>query len=93
MQDIIVYHFADRAVLPRDQIVEQIDGALAVRNVWPGRMGLKAFIVLYLSLLLAGMPIKLLSCIPYGLFGIPTVICIYGLVFCRRNCCFPCYTV
>lgn len=56
---------------------------LAVRNVWPGRMGLKAFIVLYLSLLLAGMPIKFLSCIPYGLFGIPAVICIYGLVFCR----------
>ena len=26
MQDIIVYHFADGAVLPRDQIVEQIDG-------------------------------------------------------------------
>ena len=45
--------------------------SLAVRNVWPGRMGLKAFIVLYLSLLLAGMPIKFLSCIPYGLFGIP----------------------
>ena len=57
--------------------------SLAVRNVWPGRMGLKAFIVLYLSLLLAGMPIKFLSCIPYGLFGIPAVICIYGLVFCR----------
>lgn len=57
--------------------------SLAVRNVWPGRMGLKAFIVLYLSLLLAGMPIKFLSCIPYGLFGIPAVICLYGLVFCR----------
>ncbi len=57
--------------------------SLAVRNVWPGRMGLKAFIVLYLSLLLAGMPIKFLSCIPYGLFGIPAVICIYGLVFSR----------
>ena len=57
--------------------------SLAVRNVWPGRMGLKAFIVLYLSLLLAGMPIKFLSCIPYGLFSIPAVICIYGLVFCR----------
>ena len=26
MQDIIVYHFTDRAVLSRNQIVEQIDG-------------------------------------------------------------------
>lgn len=29
------------------------------------------------------MPVTLLSCIPYGLFGIPMAICIYGLVTCR----------
>lgn len=26
MQDIIIYHFADRAVLPGNQIIEQING-------------------------------------------------------------------
>lgn len=57
--------------------------SLAIRNVWPQRMSLKAFIVLYMMLLLAGLPITLLSCIPYGLFGIPAAICIYGLVICR----------
>lgn len=57
--------------------------SLAIRNVWPQRMSLKAFIVLYMLLLLAGMPVTLLSCIPYGLFGILVAICIYGLVTCR----------
>lgn len=52
---------------------------LAIRNVWPQRMSLKAFILLYMMLLLAGMPVKLLSCIPYGLFGILVAICIFGL--------------
>ncbi len=59
--------------------------SLAIRNVWPKRMSLKAFIVLYMLLLLAGMPITLLSCIPYGLFAIPAVVCIYGLVTCRET--------
>ena len=54
--------------------------SLAIRNVWPKRMSLKAFIVL---LLLAGMPVTLLSCIPYGLFGILVAVCIYGLAACR----------
>lgn len=53
--------------------------SLAIRNVWPQRMSLKAFLVLDLVLLLAGMPVTLLSCIPYGLFGILAASCIYGL--------------
>lgn len=57
--------------------------SLGIHSVWPKRMSLKAFIFLYLLLLLAIMPITLLSCIPYGLFGIPAAICIYGLVTCR----------
>ena len=57
--------------------------SLAIRNVWPKRMSLKAFIVLYMLLLLAGMPVTLLSCIPYGLFGILVAVCIYGLAACR----------
>lgn len=57
--------------------------SLSIRNVWPKRMSLKAFILLYILLLLAVMPVTLLSCIPYGLFGIPAAICIYGLITCR----------
>lgn len=54
--------------------------SLAIRNVWSQRMSLKAFIMLYMLLLLAGIPVTLLSCIPYGLFGILVAVCIYGLV-------------
>ncbi|MCI9574674.1 MAG: GHKL domain-containing protein [Lachnospiraceae bacterium] len=54
--------------------------SLAIRNVWPQRMSMKAFIALYMLLLLAGMPVTLLSCIPYGLFAIPAAVCIYGLI-------------
>ncbi len=57
--------------------------SLAVRSVWPQRMSFKAFTVLYMMLLLAGMPVTLLSCIPYGLFGIPVAVCIYGITVCR----------
>ncbi len=53
--------------------------SIAIYNVWPKRMSLKAFIMLYLLLLLAGTPVTLLSCIPYGLFGIFVAICSYGL--------------
>ena len=54
--------------------------SLAIRNVWPKSMSLKAFIALYMLLLLAAMPVTLLSCIPYGLFGILVAACVYGLV-------------
>lgn len=54
--------------------------SLAIRNVWPGRMGLKGFAALYLLLLLSAFPVTILSCIPYGLFGIPASVCIFGLV-------------
>ena len=57
--------------------------SLAIRNVWPQRMGLKALIALYMLLLLAGMPVTLLSCIPYGLFGILAAACMFGLLTCR----------
>ena len=57
--------------------------SLAIRNVWPKRMSLKAFAALYLLLLLAGMPVTLLACIPYGLFGILVAVCIFGLAVSR----------
>ena len=57
--------------------------SLAIRNVWPQRMNFKAFSVLYILLLVAGMPVTLLACVPYGLFGILVAVCIYGLIACR----------
>lgn len=57
--------------------------SLAIRNVWPKHMSLRAFIALYMLLVFAGMPITLLSCIPYGLFGMPVAVCIFGLIVCR----------
>ncbi|MCI9199443.1 MAG: GHKL domain-containing protein [Lachnospiraceae bacterium] len=59
--------------------------SLGIRNMWPQRMGLKAFLALYILLLLAGMPVTLLSCIPYGLFGILVAVCIYGLATYRNT--------
>ncbi len=46
-------------------------------------MNFKAFGVLYILLLVAGMPVTLLACVPYGLFGILVAVCIYGLIACR----------
>ena len=57
--------------------------SLAIRNVWPQHMNFKAFSVLYILLLVAGMPVTLLGYIPYGLFGILAAVCIYGLLACR----------
>jgi len=57
--------------------------SLAIRNVWPQHMNFKVFSVLYILLLVAGMPVTLLACVPYGLFGILVAVCIYGLIVCR----------
>ncbi len=57
--------------------------SLAIRNVWPRHMNFKAFSVLYILLLAAGMPVTLFACVPYGLFGILAAVCIYGLITCR----------
>lgn len=53
--------------------------SIAIRNMWSERMSLKAFMILYMLLLLAGAPVTLLSCIPYGLFGILAAVCIFAL--------------
>ena len=57
--------------------------SLAIRNVWPQHMNFKGFSVLYILLLVAGMPVTILACVPYGLFGILVAVCIYGLLACR----------
>lgn len=53
--------------------------SLVIRNVWPQRMSLKSFTVLFMMTLIAGIPVTIFSCIPYGLFGIFVAICIFGL--------------
>ena len=57
--------------------------SLAIRNVWPQHMNFKGISVLYILLLVAGMPVTLFACVPYGLFGILAAVCIYGLIACR----------
>ena len=59
--------------------------SLAIRNVWPRPMSPKAFLALYLLLLLAGTPVTLFACVPYGLFGILVAACIYSLVTSRET--------
>lgn len=59
--------------------------SIAIRNMWSQHMSLKAFIILYVLLLLAGAPVTLLSYIPYGLFGILVAVCIYALVGYRET--------
>lgn len=54
--------------------------SLVIRNVWPQRMSFKSFSVLFMLILLAGIPVTIFSCIPYGLFGILATICISGLI-------------
>jgi len=46
-------------------------------------MNFKGISVLYILLLVAGMPVTLFACVPYGLFGILAAVCIYGLIACR----------
>jgi len=53
--------------------------SIAIRNMWSKHMSLKAFTILYMLLLLAGVPVIFLSCIPYGLFGILAAVCIFAL--------------
>lgn len=54
--------------------------SLVIHNVWPQRMRLKSLIVLFMMLLIAGIPVTIFSCVPYGLFGILVAICIFGLI-------------
>lgn len=59
--------------------------ALAIRNVWPERLNLIKFLILYLLLVLAGLPVTRLSWTPYALFGLPVAICLFSLTFCRKK--------
>ena len=54
--------------------------AITIRNVWPQKMGLKAFAALYAMMLCAALPIPLLTFKQYGFFNILLVVCLYGLI-------------
>ena len=54
--------------------------AITICNVWPQKMGLKGFVVLYGLMACAALPIPLLKFKQYGLFSVLLVICLYGLI-------------
>lgn len=54
--------------------------AITICNVWPQKMGLKAFAALYALMVCAALPIPLLTFKQYGFFNVLLVICLYGLV-------------
>ena len=54
--------------------------AITVRNVWPQKMGLKAFAALYALMVCASLPIPLLTFKQYGFFNVLLSICLYGLI-------------
>ncbi len=54
--------------------------AITIRNVWPQKMGLKAFAALYALMVCAALPIPLLTFKQYGLFCVLLAVCLYGLI-------------
>ena len=54
--------------------------AITIRNVWPQKMGLKAFAALYALMFCAALPTPLLTLKQYGFFNVLLVVCVYGLV-------------
>ena len=57
--------------------------AITIRNVWPQKMGVKAFLALYALMVCAALPIPLLTFKQYGLFSILLSVCLYGLIMYR----------
>ena len=54
--------------------------AITIRNVWPQKMGLKAFAALYAMMFCAALPTPLLTFKQYGFFNVLMAVCVYGLV-------------
>ena len=59
--------------------------AVTIRNVWPQKMGLKAFVTLYTLTVCAALPIPLLTFKQYGLFSVLLAVCLYGLIAYRET--------
>ena len=54
--------------------------AITIRNVWPQKMGFKAFAALYAMMFCAALPTPLLTLKQYGFFNVLLVVCVYGLI-------------
>ena len=54
--------------------------AITIRNVWPQKMGLKAFAALYAMMFCAALPTPLLTFKQYGFFNVLLAVCLYGLI-------------
>lgn len=58
--------------------------SIAIRNLWPQKMSMKAYGALCIILAVAAVPITLSSYMQYGLFSILVAVCLYSL-FAYRN--------
>lgn len=54
--------------------------SIAIKNIWPQKMCIKAYGVLFALLLIAVLPVTLLSSMQYGFFSILVAVCLYGLL-------------
>ncbi len=54
--------------------------AITIRNVWPQKMGLKAFAALYALMFCAALPVPLLIFKQYGFFNILLAVSLYGMI-------------
>lgn len=59
--------------------------SLAIRNIWPQKMSLKAYAGLCTLLLLAAWSITSLSFMQYGLFSLILAVCLFGLLTYRET--------
>lgn len=54
--------------------------SIAIKNLWPQKMSMKAYGVLCIVLAVAAVPVTFSSYMQYGLFSILLAVCVYGLV-------------
>ena len=59
--------------------------SMAIRNVWPQKMTIKAYAALCALLVIATLPITLLSYMQYGFFSILVAVCLFGLISYRNT--------
>lgn len=59
--------------------------SIAIRNVWPQKMTIKAYAALCALLVIATLPITLLSYMQYGFFSILVAVCLFGLISYRNT--------
>ena len=59
--------------------------SIAIINVWLQKMTIKAYAALCALLVIATLPITLLSYMQYGFFSILVAVCLFGLISYRNT--------